>query len=83
MVITFDRSMIIPDDYSSFNSSVLTLEVQPGADSNPNDLTFSWTITDFTYTTMTIQINFDHPEAVSSNFVRPKQINLTSYRMKM
>jgi hypothetical protein len=47
MVITLNEAVVIPDDYTKFNSSVLSLTITSGDDSIESNLNFTWDITSF------------------------------------
>lgn len=61
VVVAFDYNLTIPNDYSSFDSSILQIDTIPGSESTQSDLAFTWAVTDFTNLTMTIQLTFVKP----------------------
>ena len=67
MTVAFSNPIIVPGNYSNFNSSILTIDIHEGSTSN---LTItSWKITSFSSTQMTIQLEFSDPTLVSAEVI--------------
>ena len=69
LTVTFTQSIIVPENYSMFNQSVLKIEVKPSPDSqveNAGDLSiYNWKIVSLKSTVMKIQLNFTNPNKIS------------------
>jgi hypothetical protein len=67
--IAFSADIIVPDNYTTFNESVLKINIDPSPDSDKDLLGLYWNVTEITKLAMTIQITFDNPLSVSSSGV--------------
>lgn len=75
MVIEFNREVLIPTNYTYFNNSILNMTVLPGDYSDKTLLNFNWTIKDFTTRQIMVQLDFEHPDVISMNYVSISLVN--------
>ena len=74
LVINFPERFKVPDDWSSINSrkrrlfeqSELELKVEPLENQTEDDVSFLWSIEEFTSTEMKILLKFDNPFEINS-----------------
>lgn len=64
VTVKFNKPMKIPENYESFDSSILDIIVV--GNSNEANLTYTWKIIDFIGDEMKIQMQFSDPLFVSS-----------------
>lgn len=69
MTVKFNKAVLVPQNYTSFNSTNLKLIVKPSPVSDITKLNFDWNLTYFTETEMQFKLFFDNPIDVSSNNV--------------
>ncbi len=55
MTVTFNEAIIVPENFSVINSSVVLIDIP---NSKNEDLNFTWSITDFQSNSMEIQLKF-------------------------
>ena len=78
--IKFNESMQVPSNLSHYNSSSMDLYLNVSAERrleegfNASDLNFTWTVTNFTESGMTIQLKFKRPLLVSPKTEQDKLV---------
>ena len=65
LTVEFSESMVTPTDLKALNSSALRLNLIPGPDSDPDQLSFNWTTVSFKSNRLLIKLDFVDPLQVS------------------
>ena len=52
-------------EYEKIDDTMLGITIIPGIDSDPNNLAFNWTITEFNEKTIIVKLSFEFPLEVS------------------
>jgi len=47
VTVKFNEEILVPQNYSSFNESIINVKMHVGSDSNADDLIFTWIIISF------------------------------------
>ncbi len=58
---------------------IIELKVLSGKFTDPNMMKFNWTVIDFTYKELLIQLNFENPNYISSTYAYPDSIQASIF----
>ena len=70
VVIKFTQNLVIVTNLTTIDPDVLLLSIETGEKRDPRYSNFTWEVTDFTTSDITIKIRFSHAVWISSDMIR-------------